>query len=201
MGLSKGNTASNYETDTAAPPYKGQDSNEAGMGTISIRYFDSPCGRLILGGYEGRLCLCDWAENPKRERTDARIKRCLKAEYRIQPSDVTTLAAKELEEYFSGGRTTFDTPLLPVGTVFQKEVWKCLSTIPYGRVISYSEEARLIGQPSSVRAVANANGANSLSIFIPCHRVIGSDGSLTGYAGGTEAKRYLLELEDYIHNP
>lgn len=171
------------------------------MGTISIRYFDSPCGRLILGGYEGRLCLCDWAESRKRERTDARIKRCLKAGYKIQPSDVTTLAAKELEEYFSGERMAFDIPLLPVGTDFQKEVWKCLSTIPYGSVISYSEEARLIGRPASVRAVANANGANALSIFIPCHRVIGSDGSLTGYAGGTEAKRRLLELEDYIHNP
>ena len=178
-----------------AGSYKGQDSNATGMGTISIQYFDSPCGRLILGGFEGKLCLCDWAESSKRERTDARIQRCLKAGYRIQSSDVTTQAAKELEEYFNSTRTSFDIPLLPLGTDFQKEVWKCLSTIPYGTVISYSEEAMLIGSPSSVRAVANANGANPLSIFIPCHRVIGSDGSLTGYAGGTEAKRYLINLE------
>ena len=178
-----------------AGSYKGQDSNETGMGTICIQYFDSPCGLLILGGFEGKLCLCDWAESSKRERTDARIQRCLKAGYRIQPSDVTTQAAKELEEYFNGARASFDIPLLPIGTDFQKEVWKYLSTIPYGTVISYSEEARLIGRPSSVRAVANANGSNPLSIFIPCHRVIGSDGFLTGYAGGTEAKRYLINLE------
>lgn len=178
-----------------AKSYNGQNSKTTGMGTISIQYFDSPCGRLILGGYEGKLCLCDWAMSPKRERTDARILRCLKAGFRVHPSDITTLATKELEEYFNGARTSFDIPLLPLGTDFQKEVWKCLSTIPYGTVISYSEEARLIGRPSSVRAVANANGSNPLSIFIPCHRVIGSDGSLTGYAGGTEAKRYLINLE------
>lgn len=165
------------------------------METISIQYFDSPCGRLILGGFEGKLCLCDWARSPKRVRTDTRIQRCLKAGYRVQPSDVTAQAAKELEEYFNCARTSFDIPLLPLGTDFQKEVWKCLSTIPYGTVISYSKEARLIGRPSSVRAVANANASNPISIFIPCHRVIGSDGSLTGYAGGTEAKRHLIELE------
>ena len=170
------------------------------MGTISIQYFDSPCGRLILGGYEGKLCLCDWAENHKRERTDARIQHCLKAGYRVQPSDVTTQAAKELQEYFNGARTSFDILLLPLGTDLQKEVWKYLSTIPYGTVVSYAEEARLIGRPSSVRAVANANGANPLSIFIPCHRVIGSNGSLTGYAGGTEAKRYLINLENPYTN-
>ena len=178
-----------------AGSYNGQDSNETGMGTICIQYFDSPCGRLILGGFEGKLCLCDWAESSKRERTDARIQRCLNAGYRVQSSDVTTQAAKELEEYFNGARASFDIPLLPIGTDFQKEVWKYLSTIPYGTVISYSEEARLIDRPSSVRAVANANGSNPLSIFIPCHRVIGSDGSLTGYAGGTETKRYLINLE------
>lgn len=167
----------------------------AEIGTICIRYFDSPCGRLILGGYEGRLCLCDWEKSTNRARTDSRIQRCLKAVYRTLPSDVTALAAKELEEYFNGRRTSFDIPLLPIGTDFQKEVWECLSTLPYGTVISYAEEARLIGRSSSVRAVANANGGNPLSIFIPCHRVIGSHGSLTGYAGGTEAKRYLIELE------
>lgn len=104
-------------------------------------------------------------------------------------------AARQLDEYFGRKRTTFDIPLLFAGTDFQKNVWRTLLEIPYGQTLSYGEMARRLGLPNSVRAVANANGANAISIFAPCHRVIGSNRSLTGYGGGIEAKKFLLELE------
>lgn len=107
-------------------------------------------------------------------------------------------AAKQLDEYFAGERRAFDIPLQFAGSEFQKSVWHELLKIPYGETISYGELARRIGSPKSVRAVANATGANAISIFVPCHRVIGSDRSLTGYAGGMEAKRKLLKLEGFL---
>ena len=105
------------------------------------------------------------------------------------------MARQQLDGYFRQERHSFDVPLLFVGTDFQKAVWQALLTIPYGTTVSYAALAEQLGSPLSVRAVANANGANAISIFVPCHRVIGSDGSLTGYAGGLEAKKFLLALE------
>ena len=107
-------------------------------------------------------------------------------------------AAIQLDEYFAGKRQTFDLPLSFAGTDFQKKVWNALLTIPYGKTISYGEMACMIGMPKAIRAVANANGANAISIFAPCHRVIGSDRSLTGYGGGLDVKEYLLKLEKAI---
>lgn len=119
----------------------------------------------------------------------------LGAEFEDGNSEITELAARQLDEYFSGERQQFDVPLMPVGTDFQKIVWNELLKIPFGATLSYREIARLTGRTEAVRAVANAIGVNGLSIFIPCHRVVGADGSLTGYAGGLPAKRILLELE------
>ena len=102
---------------------------------------------------------------------------------------------KQLKEYFAKKRKEFSLPLALVGTSFQEEVWKVLQTIPYGEVRSYKEQATAVGNPKGVRAVANANGKNRISIVIPCHRVIGSDGTLTGYASGIERKQFLLDLE------
>ena len=119
----------------------------------------------------------------------------LGAEFEEGFSPVIDKAKTQLDEYFAGARREFDVPLLFAGTDFQKKVWDALLTIPYGQAISYGEMARRIGMPTAVRAVANANGANAISIFAPCHRVIGSDRKLTGYAGGLEAKEYLLTLE------
>lgn len=150
---------------------------------------------MILGAYEDRLCLCDWDKETRRKRMDPRIEKRLNAEMEEGESPVITLAAKELTEYFARQRTTFDVPLLLAGTDFQTRVWNQLLTIPYGQTLSYGELALQMGCPKAVRAVANANGANVLSLFIPCHRVVGSDGSLTGYAGGLEAKKLLLALE------
>jgi methylated-DNA-[protein]-cysteine S-methyltransferase len=102
---------------------------------------------------------------------------------------------RQLEAYFAGTRTSFELRLEPRGTDFQRRVWRALAAIPYGATASYAELARKIGSPGAVRAVGAANGKNPLSIVIPCHRVIGADGTLTGYAGGLCAKRQLLELE------
>ena len=101
----------------------------------------------------------------------------------------------QLHDYFSGKRKTFDYPLAPKGTPFQLAVWNALLQIPYGDTITYAELARRIGKPSAIRAVGAANGANPIPVIIPCHRVIGSNGTLTGYGGGIERKQWLLALE------
>lgn len=164
-------------------------------GRIMIQHYESPCGLLILGSYEDALCLCDWQVEKHREYVDNRLRRLLQADMAFGTSDVLEMAVGQLNEYFAGERTLFDIPLLFVGTEFQKTVWNDLLRIPYGQTISYGEMAQRIGKSKAVRAVANANGANAISIFAPCHRVIGSDHTLTGYGGGLETKRKLLELE------
>lgn len=162
---------------------------------IHVQRYSSPCGVLMLGAFDNRLCMCDWLAEKHHAIIERRLKRLLHSEFCEQPSEVTLRAALQLDEYFDGVRRTFDVPLLFAGTDFQTKVWNELLTIPYGKTLSYGEMARRIGMPKAVRAVASANGANSISIFAPCHRVIGSNHSLTGYAGGLDAKRKLLELE------
>lgn len=165
---------------------------------IIVKPYLSPCGVLLLGSFRDKLCLCDWQVEKHHEHVDRRLKRILYAEFEEGTSDVIEKAILQLDEYFIGRRKMFDVPLLFVGTDFQKTVWNELLKIPFGQTISYGEMARRIGMPEAVRAVANANGANSMSIFAPCHRVIGSDRSLTGYGGGLDAKRMLLELEGVL---
>lgn len=155
-----------------------------------IIYYDSPVGKLVLAAKHGRLTLCDWAERGATT-VASEIGACGSS----PDNEVIALAIKELDEYFEGGRKSFNIPLEPSGTPFQKEVWAELLRIPYGATVSYSAVAKAIGRPSAVRAVAAAIGANPISIMVPCHRVIGSDGSLTGYAGGLPAKARLLALE------
>lgn len=162
---------------------------------IQTKRYESPCGVLLLGSFGDKLCLCDWQVEKHRNHVDRRLKRVLNAEFEEGTSEVIEKAAEQLDEFFAGQRREFDVPMLFVGTDFQKTVWNELLKIPFGSTISYGEMARRIGMPKAVRAVANANGANSMSIFAPCHRVIGSDHSLTGYGGGLDIKRALLELE------
>lgn len=162
---------------------------------IIVREYGAPCGRLVLGAFANRLCLCDWVQGKHREQNEQRLRRILSADFHTGTSPLLDAAALQLDEYFAGQRRRFDIPLLLTGTEFQKKVWQALLEIPYGATISYGELASRIGMPHAVRAVANANGANAISIFAPCHRVIGSDNSLTGYAGGLPAKQYLLGLE------
>ncbi len=165
---------------------------------IRIKRYASPCGVLMLSSFGDKLCLCDWQAEKHRDHVDRRLKRILRAEFKEGMSEVIEKAERQLDEFFAGQRREFDVPLLFVGTDFQKTVWNELLKIPFGQTISYDEMARRIGMPDAVRAVANANGANSMSIFVPCHRVIGSDRSLTGYGGGLNTKRMLLELEGVL---
>ncbi|WP_296124989.1 methylated-DNA--[protein]-cysteine S-methyltransferase [uncultured Bacteroides sp.] len=165
------------------------------LNVIQIQRYHSPCGDLILGSFQGKLCLCDWAVEKHRDVVDIRLRKVLKASYEEKTSDVIQETSQQLDEYFDGKRPAFDIPLLFVGTEFQKKVWRRLLEIPYGKTISYGELAKQLDMPKAVRAVANANGANAISIIAPCHRVIGSDHSLTGYGGGLTAKKMLLDLE------
>lgn len=162
---------------------------------IQTKIYESPCGTLLLGAFDDRLCLCDWQVEKHRDKVDKRLQKILDAKFAEGSSAVLEKAVHQLDEYFAGTRRDFDVPLLFVGTDFQKAVWNDLLDIPYGETVSYGEMARRLGKPKYVRAVANANGANAISIFAPCHRVIGKDSSLTGYGGGLDAKRYLLAIE------
>jgi len=166
------------------------------MYQIAIQYYQSPVGELILGSYDEKLCLADWRYRKQRERVDRRLQKALKAEYVESTSGVIEETVVQLEEYFAKKRKDFDIPLLLVGTDFQKSFWEGLMQIPYGTVTSYLDLAKSIGNAKAVRAVASANGANAISILIPCHRVVGSNGMLTGYAGGLDVKEKLLSLEN-----
>jgi methylated-DNA-[protein]-cysteine S-methyltransferase len=121
-------------------------------------------------------------------------------EYECSPVEDPALnkAIRQLNEYFAGERTAFDLPIKQAGSAFQQEVWEQLLKIPYGKTISYGQQSRLMNNPLGIRAIASANGKNNLWVVVPCHRVIGSDGSLTGYAGGIWRKKWLLEHEARI---
>lgn len=149
----------------------------------------------MLGSYENQLCICDWRYRKMRPQIDKRILSQLKTDYEEGNSEVIEKAIVQLGEYFSGTRTQFDLPLLLVGSDFQKTVWEALVAIPYGETNTYLGLSKDLNNEKAIRAVATANGANAISIIVPCHRIIGSDGKLVGYAGGLPTKKKLLELE------
>ncbi len=163
--------------------------------SICIQYYKSPAGELILGSVGDRLCLCDWRYRKMRESIDRRIRNYFGLDYREEHTSLIDAARTELEQYFRKERRDFTIPLSTAGTDFQNNVWDALQQIPYGGIATYQELAQRMARPEAVRAVATANGANAISIFIPCHRIIGSDGELVGYAGGLRAKKLLLDLE------
>lgn len=167
---------------------------------IKISEFKTPFGNLILGSYEHKLCLCDWKNRKMRKIIDDRIKNYLKAEYIEEGSTVLTECSKQLTEYFNRDRMEFDIPLLMIGSDFQKMVWYKLLQIPYGTTLSYSDLSIKLLNRKAVRAIASANGANPISIIVPCHRIIGSNGKMIGYGGGRRTKFKLLELEKVIFN-
>ena len=162
---------------------------------IYITHYTSPAGELILGDFENQLCLCDWRYRSKRNEVDARILKGLNATFEEKETDVLKETINQLEAYFAKTRETFDLPLLFVGTDFQQSVWKALQEVPFGRTDTYLGLSKKMNNPKAIRAVAGANGANALAIIIPCHRIIGSNQELVGYAGGLTAKRKLLALE------
>lgn len=162
---------------------------------IIIQYYTTPVGDLILGTYDNEVCLCDWRYRKQREAVDQRIQNSLNATYEEGHSPIMDNLKKQLEEYFNGTRQSFDIPLKFCGTDFQQRVWKELLKIPFGKTLSYLDLSLQLGDKKAIRAVAAANGANAISILVPCHRIIGSNGELTGYAGGLSAKKKLLQLE------
>ena len=168
------------------------------MQQVNIQYYNSPCGEIILASVGNELCLCDWNDMPCAERSKRRIARYINAVFKTEPSSVLENTKKQLDEYFAGSRKTFDIALRPIGTDFQRKVWDAVLNIPYGETTSYKDIAQSIGSSKAVRAVAGAIGSNGLCILIPCHRVVGSNHSLTGYAGGLETKKLLLNLETQI---
>ncbi|TBU88988.1 methylated-DNA--[protein]-cysteine S-methyltransferase [Phytopseudomonas dryadis] len=156
------------------------------------RYHDSPIGRLFMAGDEQGLqqLLMDVERTPWQIGDDWR-----------EAGSQLDEASRQLDQYFSGRRQRFELRLNPQGTPFQQAVWRALLEIPFGRLDSYSALAQRIDRPKAVRAVGAANGANPICIIIPCHRVIGRDGSLTGFAGGLPRKQLLLELEGAVPRP
>lgn len=172
---------------------------------IATELYHAPCGDLLLGSYGDQLCLCDWVDGPHHERILQRVLRKLRDKSSKSSvldialtnggSPTTRAAAQQLDAYFAGSLKTFDLPLLTVGTPFQQAVWTQLQRIVWGETQSYTWLAQQLQRPKAVRAVGAAVGANALSIFIPCHRILGSNQHLTGYAGGLLAKYFLLSLE------
>ena len=162
---------------------------------ITTTQIETELGTMIAGAVEEGICLLEFSD-----------RRMLKAEYRDLARYLNTtieegdhkhfkILIKQLKEYFEGSRKEFSLPLVTPGTDFQQAVWKELTNIPFGSTRSYLEQSVAMGKPGSIRAVANANGMNRISIIIPCHRVIGSDGNLTGYGGGLKRKKWLLDHE------
>ena len=165
------------------------------MNLIQFQYFKTSFGELILGEYEQKICLCDWRYRKSRNQIDQRIMNFFKADFIEKPGSETEKLKLQLEEYFCGNRKEFDLELVFAGSNFQQKIWNELLNIEYGKTISYLQLSEKTGDKNAVRAVAAANGANAISIVVPCHRVIGSKGELTGYAGGLSTKRKLLMLE------
>lgn len=170
------------------------------MKQISVQYHNTPVGELILGSFEGKLCLADWRYRRMRTTVDKRLQKTLDANYVLENTQEIKQTILQLSEYFDGARTQFDIPLLLVGTDFQKSVWEVLITIPFGETESYLGLSRKLGDEKAIRAVASANDANAISIIVPCHRIIGTDGGLVGYAGGLPTKKKLLTLEGIFNS-
>lgn len=157
------------------------------MSELQITYYKTPIGVAKIEGNEDGIQAVSVIDDA--------IDTCVSSEILSQP---LYDCLKQLDEYFAGNRQEFDLKLNPKGTEFQQKVWKELVNIPYGKTRTYLEQTKQIGDPKAIRAVASANGKNPIWIIIPCHRVIGSDGSLTGYAGGISRKKWLLEHESPV---
>jgi AraC family transcriptional regulator of adaptative response/methylated-DNA-[protein]-cysteine methyltransferase len=157
--------------------------------------FSTPIGEMIAGATDAGICLLDFRYRKLMPAIQRRITTGLGKTLEEGHHPLFTGLRKELDEYFEGTRQEFTVPVQPIGSDFQLSVWDSLLRIPYGRTVTYMHQAKVHGDEKAIRAVATANGMNSLAIIIPCHRVIGADGSLTGYAGGLTAKRWLLQHE------
>lgn len=169
--------------------------NSKKQNVIDMRRLETPLGIMFVCAVEQGICLLEFTDRKMLESEFQYLAKVLNATIVQGDNPHFPLLDKQLTEYFSGTRKTFTVPLYTPGTDFQNKVWGALQEIPYGETKSYKDQATIIGNPDAVRAVANANGMNKISILIPCHRVIGSDGKMTGYGGGIWRKKWLLDLE------
>lgn len=165
---------------------------------INLKRIETPLGTMIACADENGICMLEFSDRKALPTELKDISKYFNANIIQGENPHFKTLEKELSEYFAGNLKNFTVPLSPVGTEFQKNVWEVLRKIPYGTTRSYAQQAEILGNPKAIRAVANANGLNKISIIIPCHRVIGSDGKLTGYGGGIWRKQKLLELEKAI---
>ena len=168
------------------------------MNQVNIKYHKTKYGELIIASFDNKLCMLDWRYRKMRDSIDKRILKGLNATFLEKDTPVIEETIKQLDEYFNLQRKEFNLPLLMVGTTFQKNVWNALINVPYSTTSTYLQLSKDINNEKAVRAVANANGANAMSIIIPCHRIIGTNGELTGYAGGLPTKKRLLDLEQNL---
>ena len=162
---------------------------------IQTKRIFTPLGPMLAAATDDGICLLEFTDRRMFETEIKRLSKLLHARFVPGFSKYLDKLNKQLEEYFFGKRKEFDIPLVLPGTEFQKKVWAELRSIPYGITRSYKEQAEILGAPKAVRAVAKANGDNSIAILVPCHRVVGANGELTGYGGGLWRKQYLLNLE------
>ena len=167
---------------------------------VTVNRIPTPLGPMVAGAVDDALCLLEFADRRMLETQLVRLQKHLDCVFVPGTSEVFDRLAEELESYFSGEETEFSIPLVTPGTSFQQQVWTRLRAIPAGTTKSYRAIATEIGRPTAVRAVARANGDNRIAILIPCHRVIGADGKLTGYGGGLWRKKRLLEVEGRASN-
>ena len=156
---------------------------------------DTPLGLMLAGATTEGVCLLEFANRIRLQKEMKDLKENLKADMQPGRNSHVDQLEKELKEYFEGHRKAFSVALHIPGTEFEKTVWMKLQEIPYGRTWSYKKQSILLNNPKAIRAIAATNGRNRLAIIIPCHRVIGSDGSMTGYAAGIEKKKWLLNFE------
>lgn len=163
--------------------------------TIFYKFLETPIGEMLACDFEGKICLLEFEETKNLDKELITVSKAFKANFKPEETSALNQLKTELSEYFSGKRKDFDVPVYMMGTEFQKKVWEILLKIPYGETKSYLEQSNIFGNPKAIRAVASANGKNKIAIIIPCHRVIGKNGMLTGYAGGLWRKEKLLELE------
>lgn len=161
----------------------------------------TPVGIMRAVAYKDAICLLEFNDRPELENELTDLKKHFNAEVVEAENEPLLLLKSELKDYFAGKKHHFSVKTELIGTDFQKKVWESLTLIPFGETRTYKDQSVVLGDLKAIRAVASANGKNKLAIIIPCHRVIGSDGNLTGYAGGLERKRFLLNLERRIAGP
>ncbi|MBB6369605.1 methylated-DNA--[protein]-cysteine S-methyltransferase [Chryseobacterium shigense] len=168
------------------------------MELIYRKTIQTPLGEMVACAVEEGICLLEFTDRKNFEKQFTSLSKALNSGFEERDHKHFTQLETELKEYFEGKRQVFNVPLYTTGTEFQEKVWQLLCEIPMGETRTYKKQSELLGNPKAIRAVGTANGINKIAILIPCHRVIGSNGELVGYAGGIWRKQKLLELEKAI---